>query len=92
MKEILKATGNVQQAWEATGLEKIRASPNLGTAQQNLSAVQATEMTQVRSLGQEDPPEADTGNPLQYSCQGNLIDRGAWRATAQRVAESDTTK
>ena len=70
MKEILRATGNVQQAWEATNLEKIRASLNLGIAQQNLSAVQATEETQVRSLGQEDPPEEDNGNPLQYSCQG----------------------
>ena len=76
MKEILRATGNVQQAWEATNLEKIRASLNLGIAQQNLSAVQETEETQVRSLGQEDPPEEDNGNPLQYSCQGNLIDRG----------------
>ena len=76
MKEILRATGNVQQAWEATNLEKIRASLNLGIAQQNLSAVQETEEMQVRSLGQEDPPEEDNGNPLQYSCQGNLIDRG----------------
>ena len=83
MKEILRATGNVQQAWEATNLEKIRASLNLGIAQQNLSAVQATEETQVRSLGQEDPPEEDNGNPLQYSCQGNLKDRGAWRVQSK---------
>ena len=26
-------------------------------------------------------------NWLQYSCLGNLIDRGAWRATANGVAE-----
>ena len=31
-------------------------------------------------------------NPLHYSCLGNLMDRGAWRATVQRVTkESDTT-
>ena len=90
MKEILRATGNVQQAWEATNLEKIRASLNLGIAQQNLSAVQATEETQVRSLGQEDPPEEDNGNPLQYSCQRNLKDRGAWRV--QSKGSQDTTK
>ena len=27
------------------------------------------------------------GNPLQYSCLGNPIDRGAWQATVHRVAE-----
>ena len=30
-------------------------------------------------------------NPLQYSRLVNLTDRGAWWATVQRVAESDTT-
>ena len=32
------------------------------------------------------------GNPLQYSCLGNSMDREAWRATVHRVTkESDTT-
>ena len=32
------------------------------------------------------------GNPLQYSCQGNPMDRGAWQAAAHVVAkESDMT-
>ena len=26
------------------------------------------------------------GNPLQYSCLGNSMDGGAWRATVHRVA------
>ena len=30
------------------------------------------------------------GNPLHYSCQKNLMDRGAWRATAHRVTKSQT--
>ena len=31
-------------------------------------------------------------NPLQYSCLGNPMDRGAWRATVQGVTEaSDMT-
>ena len=32
------------------------------------------------------------GNPLQYSCLKNPMDRGAWWATVQGVAESDMTK
>ena len=32
------------------------------------------------------------GNSLQYSCLENSVDRGAWQATVQWVAESDTTE
>ena len=38
-----------------------------------------------RSLGERN------GNPLQYSCLGNLMDRGAWLATINGLAESDMT-
>ena len=38
-------------------------------------------------------PEEGNGNPLQYSCLGNPVDRGAWQAMAHEVAkESDKTK
>ena len=30
------------------------------------------------------------GNPLQYSCLDNLMDRGAWLATVHRVSKSGT--
>ena len=32
------------------------------------------------------------GNPLQYSCLGNPMDRGAWWATAQVVTGLDMTE
>ena len=49
----------------------------------NLPAMQET---WVRSLGQENThPGEGNGNLLQYSCLENLMDRGAWQATAYRV-------
>ena len=37
-------------------------------------------------------PGGGNGNPLQDSCLENSIDRGAWRAPAHGVAESDMTE
>ena len=35
--------------------------------------------------------EEGNGNPLQYSCQENLMDRGPWRgATVHRIAKRRT--
>ena len=35
-------------------------------------------------------PGGGHGNPLQYSCLENPMDRGAWWATVHRVAKSRT--
>ena len=40
--------------------------------------------------GWEDPPREGNGNPLQYSCLGNLTDRGAWKATVHEAAKNQT--
>ena len=33
-------------------------------------------------------PGGEHGNPYQYSCLENPMDRGAWQATVHRVAQS----
>ena len=35
-------------------------------------------------------PGRENGNPLQYFCQDNPMDRGAWRAIVNGVAKSRT--
>ena len=35
-------------------------------------------------------PGVGNGNLLQYSCLGNPVDRGAWRATVHEVPKSRT--
>ena len=41
--------------------------------------------TRAQSLGGEDPGEGN-GNPLQYSCLENPMDRGAWQAAVHGLA------
>ena len=37
-------------------------------------------------------PGGGHGNPLQYSCLKNPMDRGVWKGTVHTVAELDMTK
>ena len=53
----------------------------------NLSAIQED----LGSLpGLERSPEEENGNPLQYSCLENSIDRGTWWAIVHGVVKSKT--
>ena len=55
-----------------------------------INSLPAVQETRVRSLGQEDPLEEGIGNPLQYSCLENLMDRGVWQAIIHRITQSWT--
>ena len=52
------------------------------------SAYNAGDPGSIPGLGRS--PGEGNGNPLQYSCLENPMDRGAWRATAHGVAKSRT--
>ena len=49
------------------------------------SAGDIRNMGSILGLGRS--PGGGNGNPLQYSCLGNSMDRGAWRAILHRVAK-----
>ena len=54
------------------------------------SACNAGDLGLIPGLGRS--PGEGNGNPLQYSCLGNPVDRDAWQATIHRVPkESDMT-
>ena len=48
----------------------------------------AGDVGSIPGLGKS--PGGGHGNPLQYSCLENPMDRGAWWATVYRVAKSQT--
>ena len=50
------------------------------------SACKAGGLDSSPGLGRS--PEEGNGNPLQYLCLGNPMDRGAWQATVHGVAKS----
>ena len=52
------------------------------------NAGDAGEMGLIPGLGRS--PGEENGNPLQYSCLGNPMDRGAWWATVRGVTKSQT--
>ena len=55
----------------------------MAQAVKNPPAVQETP-----ALGWGNPLEEGNGNPLQYSCLENPMDRGAWQAAVYGVAKS----
>ena len=52
------------------------------------SAYDAGDLGSIPGLGRS--PGEGNGNPLQYSCLKNPMDRGAWWTTVHGVAESQT--
>ena len=70
-------------------IRKAKGFPG-GSAVKNLP-VNAGDVGSIAVLGRSS--EEGNGNPLEYSCLGNPIDRGAWQDTVyENAKELDTTK
>ena len=52
------------------------------------NAGDARDMGSIPGLGRF--PGRGHGNPVQYSCLGNPMDRGAWQTKVHRLAKSQT--
>ena len=52
------------------------------------SAFNVRDLASIHRLGR--PPGGGHGSPLQYSCLGNPMDRGAWWDTVHRFSKSQT--
>ena len=50
----------------------------------------AGDIDSIPGLGRS--PGEENGNPVQYSCLENSMDRGVWPAIVHGITESDTTQ
>ena len=62
----------------------------MGSSDGKESACNAGDLSSIPRSGIS--PGEGNGNPLQYTCLENPMDRGAWWATVHGDAESDTTE
>ena len=53
------------------------------------AGIEGTYLNIIKAI-YDKPTGEGNGNPLQYSCLENPIDRGAWRATVHGVAKNQT--
>ena len=60
----------------------------LSSKESAYTAGDAGDMSSIPGSGRS--PEGRHGNPLQYSCQENPMDRETWWATVHGVAKSQT--
>ena len=74
-----------------TVYDKISSSPHFDTSENDHLYGSPCNTKDVGSIPESGrSPGGENGNPLQYSCLKNPMDKEAWRATVQRVAKSQT--
>ena len=76
-------------SWQDFAKQKMRAVQGFpGGSDGKESACNAEDPGSIPGSGRS--PGEGNGNPLQYSCLENAVDRGTWRAPVQGVAKSQT--
>ena len=82
-----KLIGKLVRSWVWTYL----GFPSGAVVKNLLASSPAGDIGDVGSIpGSETCPGIENDNPLQYSCQHNPMDRGAWRATVHGVTKNQT--
>ena len=74
-ENVLKLEGGLGLPWAFLVAQTVKNLPEM-------------QETRVQPLAWEDSPGGWHGNPLQYSCLGNPMDRGAWWATVCGVTKT----
>ena len=92
------ATHSSVLAWRIPGTGECSGLPSMGLhrvgpgslvgKESACSAETTGNMGSIPGLGR--PPGGGNGNPLQYFCLENPMDRGAWQATVHGVTKSRT--
>ena len=77
---------HIKKNWEHTHIHRASQVASSKEVVYNAGDAEATGLIPVS----ERCPGGGNGNPLQYSCLENSMDRGAWKATVQGVAKSQT--
>ena len=85
MEQLVQTIGG---KWKLTAWKQLRGASRVALVVKILpaSAGDAGDMGSVPGWGRS--PGGGYGNPLQYSCLGNPMDRGPWRATVHGAAKS----
>ena len=84
-------TGRLKKAkWKSSSITTSWLPWWLSIKESACSAGDVGDLSLIPGSGRS--PGEGNGNPLQYFCLGNPVDRGAWQATILGVTESDTTE
>ena len=78
--------GRQGQEWEGAAIWRVPKKTPLGFPSDSDS--QESACNAGDPLDWEDSPGGRHGNPLQYSCRENRMDRGAWRAAVDNMAQN----